>query len=114
MNDERCGAFAADAYARVTNRPGICDATLGPGDQPRHRADRVAEWRYPDCRHRRRHQSQSLLEEHDPGESSGRNPETCGQGADPRRNDKPRARTGAARFCRRDLRPTGSGLARRA
>ena len=31
INDERCGAFAADAYARVTNRPGICDGTLGPG-----------------------------------------------------------------------------------
>jgi len=31
INDERTGAFAADAYARVTNRPGICDATLGPG-----------------------------------------------------------------------------------
>ena len=31
INDERCCAFAADAYARVTNRPGICDATLGPG-----------------------------------------------------------------------------------
>src|ERR1041385_5613680 len=31
INDERCGAFAADAYARVTNRPGLCDATLGPG-----------------------------------------------------------------------------------
>ena len=31
VNDERMGAFAADAYARVTNRPGICDATLGPG-----------------------------------------------------------------------------------
>jgi acetolactate synthase-1/2/3 large subunit len=31
INDERCGAFAADAYARVTNRPGMCDATLGPG-----------------------------------------------------------------------------------
>src|SRR5207237_589997 len=23
--------FAADAYARVTNKPGICDGTLGPG-----------------------------------------------------------------------------------
>src|SRR5579863_10695313 len=31
INDERCGAFGADAYARVTNRPGICDGTLGPG-----------------------------------------------------------------------------------
>src|SRR5262249_39742572 len=31
INDERCGPFAADAYARVTNRPGICDGTLGPG-----------------------------------------------------------------------------------
>ncbi len=31
INDERCGAFAADAWARVTGRPGICDATLGPG-----------------------------------------------------------------------------------
>src|SRR5437660_12040990 len=31
INAERCGAFAADAYARVTNRPGICDGTLGPG-----------------------------------------------------------------------------------
>ncbi len=31
ISDERCGAFAADAYARVTNRVGVCDATLGPG-----------------------------------------------------------------------------------
>ena len=31
INDERSGVFAADAYARVSNRPGICDATLGPG-----------------------------------------------------------------------------------
>lgn len=30
-NDERSGCFAADAYARVTNRVGFCDATLGPG-----------------------------------------------------------------------------------
>jgi len=31
INDERSGAFAADAYARITNRPGVCDGTLGPG-----------------------------------------------------------------------------------
>lgn len=31
INDERCGAFAADAYAKVTNRPGVADGTLGPG-----------------------------------------------------------------------------------
>jgi acetolactate synthase I/II/III large subunit len=31
VNDERAGAFAADAYARVAGRPGVCDATLGPG-----------------------------------------------------------------------------------
>ena len=31
INDERSGGFAADAYGRVTNRPGLCDATLGPG-----------------------------------------------------------------------------------
>ena len=31
INDERCGVFAADAYARVGNRPAVVDATLGPG-----------------------------------------------------------------------------------
>jgi acetolactate synthase-1/2/3 large subunit len=31
INDERSGGFAADAYARVTGRPGLCDGTLGPG-----------------------------------------------------------------------------------
>jgi acetolactate synthase I/II/III large subunit len=31
VNDERSGAFAADAYARITGKPGLCDGTLGPG-----------------------------------------------------------------------------------
>ena len=31
INDERCAVFAADAYAKVSGRVGVCDATLGPG-----------------------------------------------------------------------------------
>lgn len=31
INDERCGVFAADAYAKLTGRVGLVDATLGPG-----------------------------------------------------------------------------------
>ncbi len=31
VNDERTGAFAADAYARVSGKTGFCDGTLGPG-----------------------------------------------------------------------------------
>lgn len=31
INDERCGCFAADAWARLAGKPGVCDATLGPG-----------------------------------------------------------------------------------
>ena len=31
VSDERSGAFAADAYARVAGRPGLCDGTMGPG-----------------------------------------------------------------------------------
>jgi acetolactate synthase-1/2/3 large subunit len=29
--DERNAAYAADGYARVTNKVGVCDATVGPG-----------------------------------------------------------------------------------
>lgn len=31
MRDERNAAYAADAYARITGRIGVCDATVGPG-----------------------------------------------------------------------------------
>jgi acetolactate synthase-1/2/3 large subunit len=31
INDERCAAFIADAYAKVSRRVGLADATLGPG-----------------------------------------------------------------------------------
>jgi acetolactate synthase-1/2/3 large subunit len=31
INDERAGIFMADAYAKVSGRPGLVDATLGPG-----------------------------------------------------------------------------------
>lgn len=29
--DERSAAYAADAYARLTGKPGVCDVTVGPG-----------------------------------------------------------------------------------
>jgi len=31
MRDERSAGFAADAYARLTGRVGVCDGTVGPG-----------------------------------------------------------------------------------
>jgi len=31
IRDEKHGAFMADAYARIKNRPAVADATLGPG-----------------------------------------------------------------------------------
>lgn len=31
LRDERNAAYAADAYARLTGKPGICDVTVGPG-----------------------------------------------------------------------------------
>ncbi len=32
MRDERGAAFAVEAYAKVSRRPGVCDATVGPGN----------------------------------------------------------------------------------
>ncbi len=31
VHDEKCGVFMADAYARMSFKPGVCDATVGPG-----------------------------------------------------------------------------------
>lgn len=31
VRDERSAAYAADAYARITGKPGVCDVTVGPG-----------------------------------------------------------------------------------
>ena len=31
VRDERSAAYAADAFARLTGRPGFCDVTVGPG-----------------------------------------------------------------------------------
>src|SRR6202022_3500441 len=31
VRDERSAAYAADAFARLTGKPGICDVTVGPG-----------------------------------------------------------------------------------
>lgn len=31
VRDERNGVYAADAYARLTGKPGVCDVTVGPG-----------------------------------------------------------------------------------
>ena len=54
INDERAAAFIADAYAKVSGRVGLVDATLGPGaTNSRHRPGRGAECGLPDgCDHR--------------------------------------------------------------
>src|SRR5260370_36920477 len=31
VRDERLAGYAADAFARLTGRPGVCDVTVGPG-----------------------------------------------------------------------------------
>ena len=106
INDERCGAFAADAYARVTNRPGICDGTLGPGATNLVTGlIEVAEWRDTDRCARGRHQPGALVEEHDAGMPPGRDPAAGGQGADPDRGYQPHPGADPPRLRGRDLGP---------
>ena len=31
VHDEKCGAFMAYGYAKTSGKPGVCDATVGPG-----------------------------------------------------------------------------------
>ena len=115
INDERCGAFAAEAYARVTNRPGVCDGTLGPGATNlvtgliealnagtpvvafAGDTNRAHSWKNmtQECR-----QVEILR----PG----------GQGIDPGRADRPRSRAPRPRLRGCDLGPAGTGTARRA
>ncbi len=114
INDERCGAFAAEAYARVTNRPGVCDGTLGPGAtnlvtgliEALNAGTPVVAFAGDTNR-------APFLEKHDPGMPPGRNPAAGGQGVDPGRADRPRSRTLGPRLRGRDLGPAGAGPARR-
>ena len=115
INDERAGVFAADAYAKVSGRVGLADATLGPGATnlvtglvealnagtpmvvlvgDSHRA--------------------ALLEEHDPGIAPDRDPAPGLQGADPHRARRAHPRADAPRLRGRDLGPAGAGRRRRA
>ena len=82
INDERCGVFAADAYAKVTGRVGLVDATLGPGatnlvtglvEALNAGTPLVA---FVGDTHRA-----ALLEEHDAGGASDRDPAAGLQGA---------------------------------
>ena len=101
INDERTGAFAADAYARVTNRVGFCDATLGPGAT--NLATALVESLNAgtplvaivgDAQPRPR------LEEHDAGGAADRDPAPRRQGADPRGEHAAHPRAAAPRASR--------------
>ena len=113
INDERCGAFAADAYARVTNRAGRVrrDARAG-GDESGDRPGRIAQCRHAAGRHHRRRQPRACLEEHDAGRRArSRSCAPAVQGTDPRRGGRAaspswcaapsrwRPRAGPARWC---------------
>ena len=115
INDERCGAFAADAYARVTNRPGICDGTLGPGatnlvtglvESLNGGIPIVAIAGDTNRAHSWKNMTQECRQ--------ARDPQARGQGADPRRDDEPHPRTGAARVRGGDFGAARAGAARRA
>ena len=86
INDERCGAFAADSYARVSGRPGHLRRHARAGrHEPRDAAGRVAQRRRADRGDHRRHPPRAFLEEHDAGMPPARHPAPGGQGRAARR-----------------------------
>ena len=114
INDERCGAFASDAYARVTNRPGVCDATLGPGatnlvtalvESLNAGIPQVAI--IGDAN--RDHAWKNMTQEARQVEIL----QARREGADPRRRDQANPGAGAPRLRGGDLRTAGAGRARR-
>ena len=115
INDERCGVFAADAYAKVSGRVGLVDATLGPGATNLVTGlDRGAQRRHAAGGLRRRRAPRALLEEHDPGGAPDRDPAAGLQGPAAHRAHQPHPRADPPRLPDRDLGPAGSGGGRRA
>lgn len=82
VNEERCGAFAADGWTRITGRPGICDGTLGPG------ATNLIT---------------GLVESLNTDVPADRDPRARGQGADSRGADPPHPGARPARLPDRDV-----------
>ena len=110
INDERCGVFAADAYAKVSGRVGLVDATLGARrHQPGDRAHRGAQRRHAAGGLRRRHPPSARLEEHDAGGAPDRDPQACLQGPAAHRAHQPHPRADPPRVPDRHLRPAGPG-----